>query len=61
MRRRAKTVRLRQGDVRALRVFRGKRAGRLAVYDEDEEVPLIQATLDVEEQKELWRALGRGK
>jgi hypothetical protein len=44
-----------------LRVVQGKRSFRLAVHDEDSEVPLIQAKLSVAERQSLQKALGPDK
>ena len=56
-----RTIKLSRGDVRALRIYRNKRATRLVVYDEDRGVPLIQAQLGVPEREALMKALGRYK
>jgi hypothetical protein len=58
MKPRRHTIKLRTGDVRALRIFRGKRALRLVIYDEDTAVPLIQARLNSAEGRALQKALG---
>ena len=55
------TIKLETGDVRALRVFRGKHAFRLAIYDEDSAVPLIDAKLNASEGESLRKALCTGK
>jgi len=52
------TIRLKDGDVRALRICLGKRDFRLVVYDEDTAVPLIQAKLSAVERQAIRRALG---
>ena len=56
-----RTIKLSHGDVRALRIYRGKRAFRLVIYDEDSAVPLIQAKLGAEEREAIRKALGIGK
>jgi hypothetical protein len=56
-----RTIKLSQGDVRELRIYRNKRATRLVVYDEDRAVPLIQAQLGAPECEALRKALGTGK
>jgi hypothetical protein len=56
-----RTIKLSCGDVRALRIYRNKRATRLVVYDEDRGVPLIQAQLGTPEREALRKALGTGK
>ena len=61
MKPRRQTIKLKDGDVRALRIFRSKHDFRLVVYDEDTAVPLIQAQLAVPERDALRKALGRGK
>lgn len=54
-------VKLETGDVRSLRIIRGKGSFRIAVYDADAAVPLIQAKLSAPERQALRRALGQGK
>ena len=61
MKTRVQTIKLPHGDVRELRIYRNKRMTRLAVYDEDRAVPIIQAQLGVSEREALRRALGRDK
>jgi hypothetical protein len=61
VKRRRVTVKIASGDVRMLRVVQGKRSFRLAVHDEDSEVPLIQAKLSVAERQSLQKALGPDK
>jgi|WetSurMetagenome_2_1015567.scaffolds.fasta_scaffold924513_2 hypothetical protein len=61
MKTRVRTIKLLHGDVRALRIYRNKRATRLVVYDEDRAVPLIQAQLDMPEREALRKALGTEK
>ena len=56
-----RTIKLSHGDVRALRIYRNKRAFRLVIYDEDTAVPLIQAKLSAAEREEIREALGTGK
>ncbi|MBN2559484.1 MAG: hypothetical protein JXQ75_00950 [Phycisphaerae bacterium] len=58
MKPRRKTIKLKEGDVRALRIFRGKHDFRLIIFDEDTLVPLIQAKLSAAERQEVRRALG---
>ncbi len=58
MKPRRQTVRLKAGDVRALRIIRGKRGFRLVIYDEDTAVPLIQAMLSAAEREAIREALG---
>jgi len=58
---RRQTIRLKHGDVRAVRIYRGKHAFRLAIYDEDTAVPLIQAKISAAERREIWKALGPDK
>jgi len=58
---RRQTIRLKHGDVRALRIYRGKHAFRLVIYDGDTAVPLIQAKLKFAESQALrWALAGRG-
>ena len=57
MKPRRQTIKLKDGDVRALRIFRSKHDFRLVVYDEDTAVPLIQAKLGAAEREALWKAL----
>jgi hypothetical protein len=45
--------------VRELRGYRKKRTTRLAIYDEDRAMPLIQAQLGAPERVALRKALGR--
>ena len=61
MKTRVRTIKLSRGDVRALRIYRNKRATRLVVYDDDKCVPLIQAQLSVPEREALRKALGTEK
>jgi hypothetical protein len=51
------TIKLQRGDVRALQIYRGKLAFRLAIYDEDTAVPLIQAKLSAAERQAIRKAL----
>lgn len=55
------TIKLEAGDIRALRIIRGKHGLRLAVYDEDKAVPIIQARLSEVERQALRKALGSGR
>jgi hypothetical protein len=57
MKPRKQTIKLQTGDVRALRIVRGKDAFRLVIYDEDTAVPLIQAKLSVAERQAIRKAL----
>ena len=61
MKTRGQTIKLLHGDVRELRIYRKKRTTRLAIYDEDRAVPLIQAQLGASEREALRKALGLGK
>jgi hypothetical protein len=61
MKPRRKTIRLKDGDVRAVRIYRGRRDFRLVVYDEDTAVPLIQAKLSAAERQAIRKALGPEK
>jgi hypothetical protein len=61
MKARPQTIRLKEGDVRALRIYRGKHGFRLAIYDEDTAVPLVQAKLSTAERRAIWKALGPDK
>jgi hypothetical protein len=61
MKPRWRTIRLRTGDVRELRIYHNAHMTRLVIYDEDRAVPLIQALLDVPEREALRRSLGPGK
>jgi hypothetical protein len=61
MKTRIRTIKLLQGDVRVLRIYRNKHTTRLVVYDEDRGVPLIQAQLGMPEREALRKALGTGK
>ena len=61
MKPRRKTIKLKHGDVRALRICHGKRGCRFVIYDEDRAVPLIQAKLSVAERLAIRRALGPDK
>jgi hypothetical protein len=61
MKARVRTIKLSRGDVRALRIYRNRRATRLVVYDDDRAVPLIQAKLGAPEHEALRKALGNGK
>ena len=61
MKPRRQTIRLKDGDVRALRIYRGEQAFRLVIYDEDTVVPLIQAKLSAAEGQVLRKALGPDK
>jgi hypothetical protein len=61
MKPRRQTIRLQAGDVRVLRIFRGKQAFRLAIYDQDTTVPLIQAKLSTAERQAIREALGPNK
>ncbi len=58
MKARQQTIRLKAGDVRILRIFRGNRLFRLAIYDEDKAVPLTHALLGAAERQALRKALG---
>lgn len=53
-----RTVKPKKGDVRTIRIVRRKHATRLAIYDDDHAVPLIQAMLSAPECAELRQALG---
>lgn len=55
---RRQTIKLQTGDVRALRIVRGKGIFRLVIYDEDTTVPLIQAKLSAAERQAIRKALG---
>jgi hypothetical protein len=57
MKPRTQTIKLQTGDVRALRIIRGKAAFRLVIYDENLGVPLIQATLGAAERQAIRKAL----
>lgn len=61
MKPRRQTIRLKDGDVRMLRICCGKRMFRLAIYDEDSAVPLIQAKLSAAERQAIRKALGLDK
>ena len=61
MKPRRQTIKLKEGDVRELRIYRGKHTTRLVVHDEDRGVPLIQAKLGMEEGRALRKALGISK
>jgi len=61
MKPRRQTIRLKEGDVRALRIVRGKHSFRLVIYDEDRAVPLIQAKLSAAERRVIRKALGPDK
>jgi hypothetical protein len=61
MKTQVRTIKLQQGDVRELRIYRNKRAFRIVVYDEDRGVPLIQARLGALEREALRKSLGRKK
>ena len=58
MKTRVRTVRLENGDVRVFKIVRRRQVTRLAIYDEDRAVPLIQAHLSAIELAALRRALG---
>ena len=58
---RQQTIKLQAGDVRMLRILRGKHAFRLVIYDEDTAVPLIQAKLSAAERWAVRKALGEEK
>lgn len=57
MKPRRRTIRLKDGDVRMLRIIHCKRGLRLAIHDEDTAVPLIQAKLSEAEPEESRKAL----
>jgi len=61
MKPRRKTIKLKEGDVRALRIYRGKHGFRLVIYDEDTAVPLIQVKLSAAEREAVRKALGSDK
>jgi len=61
MKPRRRTIKLKDGDVRALRIFRGRREFRLVIYDEDTAVALIQAKLTASEREAIRKALGPDK
>lgn len=61
MKLRQQTIKLKDGDVRMLRICRGKHGLRLAIYDEDSAVPLIQAKLSEAERLAVRNALGPDK
>ena len=61
MKPRRQTIKLRTGDVRALRIYRGTHSFRLVIYDEDTTVPLIQAKLSAAERGTIRKALGPDK
>lgn len=61
MKQRRQTIKLKEGDVRVLRIFRGKRDFRLVIYDEDTAVPLIQATPSAAERRAIRKAPGADK
>jgi hypothetical protein len=58
MKPRRQTIKLKDGDVRMLRICRGKHVFRLAIYDDDAAVPLIQAKLSEAERQTIRKALG---
>lgn len=60
MRAQRQTIKLKDGDVAALQIVRGKCAFRLVIYDEDAALPLIQATLNAAERKVIRKALRPG-
>jgi hypothetical protein len=53
-----KTVKPAEGDVQIIKIVRRGQATRLAIYDGDHAVPLIQATLSALECIDLRQALG---
>jgi hypothetical protein len=55
------TLKLAFGDVRALRIIRGRHTLRIVIYDKDPAVPLIQASLTEAEQQAIRKALGPDK
>ena len=57
MKPRRQTIKLKEGDVRVLRIYRGKHGFRLVIYDEDTAVPLIQAKLSAAERQAIRKAL----
>ena len=61
MKSRRLAIKLESGDVRSLRVFSGKRTFRLAIYDEDSAVPLIDAKLTPAEWSLLRKSNGNRK
>jgi hypothetical protein len=61
MKSRRQTIKLKDGDVRMLRICRGKHAFRLAIYDEDTAVPLIQATVSTVERLAIREALASNR
>jgi|GEM_PF-5605541 len=61
MKPRRQTIKLKDGDVKALRIVRGKDAFRLVIYDEDTTVPLVQAKLSAAERRAIRKALGLDK
>ena len=61
MKTRVRTIKLSRGDVRVLRIYRGRSALRLVIYDEDTALPLIQARLNPAERHALRQALGPDK
>jgi hypothetical protein len=58
---RVRNIKLSRGDVRRLRIYRGKCGFRLVIFDEDTSVPLIQAKLSAAERHALRKALGPDK
>ena len=61
MKTRGQTIKLQSGDVRAVRIYRGKHDFHLAIYDEDTSVPLIHAKLNAAELWAIRKALGPNK
>jgi hypothetical protein len=61
MKPRRQTIKLRDGDVRELRIFRDGHAFRLVIFDDDTAVPLIKAKLSAAERRAIRRALGPDK
>ena len=61
MKPRRQTIKFKDGDVKALPICRGEHAFRLAIYDEDTTVPLIQAKLGAAERQAIRKALGPDK
>jgi len=61
MKARGQTIKFLHGDVRELRIYRRKGAFRLAIYDEDSAVPLIQAMPSAAERRAIRKALEKDK
>ncbi len=55
------TIGLESGDVRKLQIRRGKHTFRLAIYDENPAMPLIQAIVREAQRRAIRRALGEAK